>query len=247
MDKQTAKEILRRYRPGMADGQDPEMAEALALAREDGELGQWLEAQRDFNVAMREGLKSIPVPPNLRGKILQAETARTGKILWLNRVFLPLAAAAAVVLAFGTWFYFISPAKNSFPAYRERIVKSAQRGYNMAMNSTNLETIHQFILAKQYPDYALTAPLAKLKGEGCATLEWHGQKVSMICLNAKRGRDLFLFVLDDAQLRKAPTSTAPEFAQIHRLMTASWSENGKLYILAGPGSEADLKKFLQPS
>ncbi len=40
MNRDEAKTILLRYRPGTADADDPEIATALALARQDPELTQ---------------------------------------------------------------------------------------------------------------------------------------------------------------------------------------------------------------
>ncbi len=245
MDKLEAREILRLYRPGTERDEDPQMTAALKLARQDTELGQWLESHGAFYLAMRNKLKEIPVPADLKRNILREDAVRRGRIVELRNAVLPLAAAAAIILlAVGMWSYFTGETTQDFAACRERLVKQSQRGYAMTMTNTNLEAIHSFLLAKHCPDYVLTKPLARLPGEGCTTLEWHDRKVSMVCLKADGNKELFLFVMDGAKLRHTPAAGAAEYSQVHRLMTASWTEGDKIYILAGPGSEAELKQYL---
>jgi hypothetical protein len=135
-------------------------------------------------------------------------------------------------------------AENDFSTCRERIVMRAQRGYGMSMTSTDLDAIHKYILDKQYPDYALPKPLAQLTGEGCATVDWHERKISMVCLKASSGKELFLFVMDRARLDNPPAAAPPQYEQVLHLMTASWTDGDKIYILAAPGDQSDLKQYL---
>ena len=69
MDKERAKFMLSAYRPGHEDQDDPEFAEALALAREDEELRRWLEDQRDFDREMIKRNQEIMI------KLLESEKA----------------------------------------------------------------------------------------------------------------------------------------------------------------------------
>ncbi len=45
--------------------------------------------------------------------------------------------------------------------------------------------------------------------------------------------DLFLFVIDRKSLPDLRASTVPEFASVNKLVTASWIEGEKAYLLAG--------------
>jgi hypothetical protein len=250
VDKKEAMEILRLYRPGTDNDPDPRLAEALQLARQDPELAHWFEAHCGFYTALRSKLKEIPVPADLSQKILRAEAVRRRRIVPWNKILPPLAAAATVVfLATALWFHILRVRSDNFPDARERLAKEPQRGYVMTLISTNLDAIHSYLLAKQCPDYQLTKPLAKLDGLGCADLQWHDRRVSMVCLKDKQGKDgkpadLYLFAMEKANFRNAPLPGEMKFEKIHRLMTASWTQGDKLYILAGPGEEADLKRYL---
>lgn len=70
MDKEQARFILRSYRPDGADVEDQDFAEALALAMEDRELGEWLAHERAFDAAFSDALGSVNLPETLREDIL---------------------------------------------------------------------------------------------------------------------------------------------------------------------------------
>lgn len=70
MDKEQARFILRSFRPDGADVNDKDFAEALALAMENRELGEWLANERAFDAAFANALASVELPENLRQDIL---------------------------------------------------------------------------------------------------------------------------------------------------------------------------------
>jgi len=70
MDKEHAKFILQSYRPDGADAQDPHFKEALTLAAEDRELGEWLAHERAHDSVFTEALNAINIPEGLRTEIL---------------------------------------------------------------------------------------------------------------------------------------------------------------------------------
>jgi hypothetical protein len=253
VDKREAVELLSSYRPGMNGDMDARMIEALRFARQDPELAQWLEGHCLLHASMRSKLREIPVPKDLKERILSsvkagtADAAESQKIVPLRapqwKKLIPLAAAAAIaLLAVGSWLM-VAGARDKFADFREREVKLPQRGYSMTMWSTNLAEIHDFILAKQYPDYTLPKALAKMDATGCATLEWRNRKVSMVCLKNAQKNDVYLFVMDASDLSGAPALGARDFTPVLHLMSASWTEGGKVYILAAPGAEAEMRKY----
>ena len=66
MSSAEAREVLLLYRPGTAEAADPQMAEALELARQDPELGRWFEQHCAFQKAMRAKFRQIEVPVHLK-------------------------------------------------------------------------------------------------------------------------------------------------------------------------------------
>ena len=69
MDKERAKFILQSFRPDGADAGDPNFAEALALATEDRELGEWLSKERARDAAFAAALGELTIPEDLREAI----------------------------------------------------------------------------------------------------------------------------------------------------------------------------------
>jgi len=78
MDKEQARFILRSYRPDGADARDPDFTEALSLAMEDRELGDWLANERAFDTAFSQALFKLPLPDSLRENILAGLAVQRG-------------------------------------------------------------------------------------------------------------------------------------------------------------------------
>lgn len=70
MDKEQARFILRSFRPDGADVNDRDFADALAMATENRELGEWLAQERALDGAFAQALCSVELPANLREDIL---------------------------------------------------------------------------------------------------------------------------------------------------------------------------------
>lgn len=78
MDKEQARFILRSFRPDGADVGDPDFAEALKLAMENRELGEWLASERAFDSEFAGALGAVNLPENLREDIMACLAAERG-------------------------------------------------------------------------------------------------------------------------------------------------------------------------
>jgi hypothetical protein len=245
MDSAEAREILKLYRPDSTDAADPQTAEALSLVDRDPELDHWFREHCEVYTAIRAKLKQIPVPADLKRKIL-VERPSTSRIIPLYNPWVLGLAAAALLMLVGVAAYFLMPDRlNTFAAYRDRMGRAAQRTYNMTMTSTNLDEIRDYLRVNHADaDYALTREMGKLPGQGCAILEWHKAKVSMVCLKGADNKDLFLFVAKRSSVPNVPVSSKPEFSQVYKFMTATWTKGDRVYILASSGDATTLQKYL---
>jgi hypothetical protein len=70
MDKEQAKFILQSFRPDGADATEPSFADALQMAAEDRELGEWLADERAADAAFATALCEVKIPEELRQHIL---------------------------------------------------------------------------------------------------------------------------------------------------------------------------------
>ena len=69
MDKERAKFILSSFRPDGEDALEPAFAEALQLAAQDRELGEWLASERSQDAAFASMLAEVTIPDDLRDAV----------------------------------------------------------------------------------------------------------------------------------------------------------------------------------
>ena len=251
MDSRQAREILTLYRPGSMDAIDPQVAEALEVVRHDSELAAWFDQHCAVCVAIRGKLRQIPVPADLKRRIIveRAQHART--IRFPARVKLLLAAAAVVVLAAVGWFLFAPPKETAFAHFRLHMAGMAQRGYNMDFFAKDQNQIRAQFIARNAPvDYDFAKTLQALPAEGGAITKFEEHPVEMLCLYdgtdaLGRRNDLWVFVTSKSSIPGAPAPGKTEFAPSGGLMTASWTAGDKLYLLVASGDEKALQKYLQ--
>jgi hypothetical protein len=247
MNKHQAREILLRYRPGTRDEQDPEVREALALADQDEELGRWLENHCQFQQAMRAGARDVEVPAGLKEQILSEQRA----FLNLRRLPRRAALAGALVAVAGVILVgvLLLPARvdpeAQFDTFRSRMVRTAQRGYGMDLETRNAAEIRQFLGARNAPqDWQSATALEREPLLGCAVLTWRSQPAAMICYGRGKQPDMWLFVVASKAMPDPPAEGAAVFATVNQLNTLSWSRAGKTYVLAGSMAEEELRRRL---
>jgi len=247
-----AKTILLLYRPGTADAEDPQIAEALALAKQTPELARWLAEQTARQTQLRGQFRHLPVPPGLKEQILAEVVAPDRIIPWSPRRW--LAAAAALVLLGGLAALWSTrhPSDDTLDIFQNRMAGIALRAYGMDLTTNQPEPIRAYLAQNHAPaDYALPAGLPKTGVIGCAIEGWQNSKVSMICFRTGRplapgqASDLWLFVVDRSTVKDAPVSGAPpRIGAVNRLTTATWAQGGRVYLLGVVGDPALLQKFL---
>jgi hypothetical protein len=260
MNDEEAKKTLAMYRPGTADQDDPRFKEALERAKQssphgqgdaDHELGRWFQEHCSSYLSVRKKFLDIPVPEGLKDKILREVTPPARNIIIFRPiVFLKAAAVLALCLGLVALYRHPQSREDEFSTYQSRMVRTALQLYGM-VPGRDLQTINMFLAGHKAPtDYVLPQGVSKAQPVGCAVLEWQGQPVSMLCFRSGqplppgRQSDLWLFVVDGSTVRNGPASPSPAIAKVSKLMTASWTQYGKTYILAAAGDEQFLRIFL---
>jgi hypothetical protein len=254
VNRDEAKIILQLYRPNTADAQDPQIAEALALAKQDPELARWLEEHRARQNVLRQKFRQIAAPAGLKEQIISEQAAFSKKNSRREKMVLVGALTAIVVsLAFlaQSWLPQRGGGDDKFSTYANQMAGVALRGYSMDLMTNNPAQIRAYLAQQHAPsDYVLPAPLQTIAVTGCAVEVWQDKKVSMICFSTGKplppGQqgDLWLFVVDLKSVKAAPASASPQFAKVNQLATAAWTEGGKLYFLGTAGNEPAIRKFL---
>jgi hypothetical protein len=253
MNRQQAKQIISFYRPGTADLHDPAFAEALPFCENDPELKVWFKAHCESYNALRARFKEIPVPEGFKEQIIAERKIRT--TAFQSRWPVICAAVGAVVAVAVLMFVIVSlwqPDRDiGQPAFRDWTVSTALLNYRMDFETNDLSQIRGFLAQKQFdPDFVVPGQLQNhAQPTGCAMLRWHGQRVSMICFRSGKPlgpgetSDLFLFVADSHDILETQTGT-PQLAKVSRATTASWSRDGKTYLLVAAGDEKFIREYL---
>jgi hypothetical protein len=246
MNQEEAKAILQACRPGGRDAGDPLFAEALALAQRDPELQKWLAQEQALDAALQAKLReAMPIPFGLKTRLLAQRKAIRPKAWWLRPAWFVPAAAALVLFAALAAVWVRQANAPQFAALRETLLQnSMMMDGHLGLMAQDMTKIQDWLKEKSAPaDFALPAALHDAMLKGCKVLDWHGQKVTMLCLGAG-GKHMDLFVIDCTRFRDfTPTETA-QFAQAGGMSTAIWRNGQKTYLLAASGEESMLRKLL---
>jgi anti-sigma factor RsiW len=93
------------------------------------------------------------------------------------------------------------------------------------------------------PDFILPPGLADKGISACKVIEWDRHPITMLCFKVS-GQHLDIFVVKAADFPGLKFDQTPAFLAKDDITTATWLHDGKIYLLAGNMSAADLKKFL---
>jgi len=246
---QQARQILLPFRPWAKADHDAKVVEALALCQRDAELAQWFENHCAVQNAIHARFNQMPLPEGLKEQILSEYKARAVVPCWWRQpATLAAAATMAILVALGSlWLTTPRPSSEevNFASYRSRMVRTALRTYGMDLETNDFAQIRTYLAQHQSPaDYVLPQNLEATPSVGCGVLKWQDQPVAMVCFRTGKPlapgakSDLFLFVIDRKALPDLRASNVPEFASVNKLVTASWTEGEKVYLLAGFDEES---------
>ena len=248
VNNQEAKEVLMLYRPGVADESDPEFTEALTVARQDPELGQWFAEHCALQEALRAKFRQIPVPEGFKEQILSERPVN--RMQQVRARFALVAAAVAIALLVGSVLkVYIQPREDkTFTGLFQRMTREVWPYPKMDLETKDLNEIRRYLATKGQGDISLPKSLENKATTGCAALRWQNKPVSMICFNSGRSSDpnepdLFLFVAARSDVPDSPPLGPPEFASTKKLLSATWSSGDKTYILLARGGDNFLKNY----
>ena len=248
MTPDEAKTILSVYRYGSEDGSNPFFAEALKLASEDADLARWFAAERAFDAAIAGKLTSDSVPPGLKDALLAAvEPRNTFEWTWPRAACLA-AAAAGVTLLLALNLFPAREKGDSVENYRAEMVNFVSLDPPLEMETGDMRKVEDQ-LARNDVAAHLDVPggVQKLPVLGCRSLLFRGYKVGLICFRRNGDQLAHLLVVDRAAFAGAKLPAQPDFHQEGEWMTATWTEGGKLYVLAVKGGRKDLETLLAAS
>lgn len=244
MNSEEAKFVLHAYRPGTGDAQDSQFAMALAQVRRDPELAKWLEDQSRFDVEVRAKLCSIPVPSNLRAKILAGRNFLPASTGYGRGVWMALAAALALMaLVMGGLWPERSSGDNS-AQWEHDMVATLGTDYRLDHLSRNIREVEHWLEdhAGEVAD-AVPERLRSFPTYGCRTFRWNDRKVAMVCFDVE-GNTVHLFILDREDGGGEAKESEMHWASRDEWVTARWSDAKAHYLIAGKGDPQKIRNAL---
>lgn len=255
MNNEEAKQVLLLYRPGTTDGEDPETAAALAMAKSDPELWHWFQAHCERQTALRDKLRQMPVLAGLKEQIISEQASKTSAASRRERLVAAL-AVFAIIASLAIVAGFILPHKMTAPGptlanFKVQMTYQALSRYSMDLVTNDSAQIQSYLAKNQAPSgYVLPAGLQKAAVVGCAIRPWQGSKTSMICfqtgapLPPGQQSDLWLFVVDRASVKDSAAVTSTQLVTANGFTTATWTQGHNLYLLGVQGDESTIRKYL---
>jgi hypothetical protein len=240
MNHEEAKLILQAYRPGGADADNPQFQEALALARLDPDLAQWLADELELDDRIGGKIRASLVPPaDLKTRLL-AQRRIVRPVAWWRQPAWQLAAAClAVLLVFGGYWF---RSTRGFSGYRAEMAGFVgHRLDRLDLMSHDLAEVRRWLHEKGgQGELLLPAGLERRSSLGCRLMEWQKHKVSLVCFDLGNDHVAHLLVIDRSALGDAPAES-PVFRQIGDMATVGWSRGDQTYLVASQGgSQLDL-------
>jgi len=247
MTNKDASFLLGSCRPSGADSSDPEFTEALAQAGRDPALKQWIEDQRHFDSAVAARLQSLPVPADLRSRILTGgRVSRPAPWFSARRLW---AIAAMLVLFAGLGFWFSVGSGRAGDQWQDGAL-AALSGLvsgreTFDVESPNVADLQQWLRAHESPVAGeLPASVERLASLGCKTITWHGHPISLICFRGPGGELVHLAMTDRSGLENPPPEARPVYGMRDGWQTASWSQGDMAMMLITKAPESALRSLL---
>ena len=261
MTNKDASFLLGACRPNGADSADPEFSEALAQAGRDPELNAWFQAQRAADTAIAARLQSIPVPADLRSRILTGGRVSRPRPWFSTRDLLAIAAGLMIMAGLGTWYAGTgshrSPSAEWHLAGLPRPVTEWQDTALATLSqlvagktefdakSPNVTDLQQWLRTKGAPvASAMPASLHGMPSLGCKTISWNSYPTSIICFHAPGGELVHLAMTVRAGIADSPPEGWPLYATRDGWQTACWTQGDMTMMLVTKAPESQLRALL---
>ena len=245
MNREEAQFILHAYRPRGEDAHDPQFEGALALVRDDPELARWFAREQALDAAIAGRIHSVPAPPHLTNELLLARMVIRRRTWWRKPAWLAAAASVALLISVASVWWLRRSGETEFASFRGTMIEAyGDMTKHIDVMGLNADELKRWLIEHGGdPGFVLPPGLASKGIIGCKVLEWHGHRVTLLCLKFS-GKHVDVFVVNESDLPRVSVGAAPHFASERGLTTATWRREGKIYFLAGNIPESDLKQLL---
>ena len=248
MTNKDASFLLGAFRPNGTDSTDPEFARALAQASRDPILKGWFEDQRHFDSAFAAHVQSVPVPADLRSRILTggrlSRPVRAGSRFSARRVW-AIAAMVTLFAGLAFWFSVRRPPEQWDDRALAVLSQLVSGRETFDARSPSVTELQKWLRANGSPSAAtLPSSLQRLASLGCKTVWWNGHPISIICFHGPGGELVHLAMVDRSALDNPPPDRHPVYGARDGWRTASWSQGDTAMMLITRAPESQLRSLL---
>ena len=227
MNRDEAKLLLQVYRPNRDEG-EPQFAEALEWLNRDPELAEWFAEEQAFDHVVREGLKAVPVPSNLKTAILTGEKVLNLMPWWRLVGWRRLAICTLVLSVASVFFLFSFQRTQNIVAFSRQMIEfSDYRMANLAVQTHDLKKIRAYFLKCWAPsDFQIPVRLRNAKVLGGTLVGFRDHTASVVCFSLAGIQSMRLFVISGIASEDLPKPGSMLTFEFDDWAAILWTDHG---------------------
>jgi hypothetical protein len=247
MTREEAKEYLSVVRPNGADAADPDLREALELAKKDSELGYWLARQLEFDDILIESFSSIHPPGGLRENILESieKTVRPAQFWRTGWLALTAAVGLAALLLSQRFDLFRGPSEPFRSFYADALAMVRVKPMpKLDLETPSLGNAEAFIKQHDAPRLSeFPQKLQAMATAGCRVFVWRQHPASLTCFRLPSGYLLHVVVISEDALGNSKLPAGPYSDDGWNMMLQN--KNGLIVMWASQAPMEELKQLVE--
>jgi hypothetical protein len=232
---------------------DRAMRAALESARTIPEAAASLTAQQQFDQALAQLVKTIPIPREAEAWFANAALIKGVKRGWKKTAQHPaiLATALAVLVLAGIAVFFFVERLHEFPgsATAKKMLVVAGGAHRLQFEQLNTDAINlgdYFFMKFQLEHFDIPMQFADFRASGARVFEDEdGQRVAQVLLE-ESGMQFFLYPAEKTEPRRSAAPARPVWRYVENDGWAGAVEerDGVCFMIALHGSEEELRSHL---
>lgn len=255
MDNEQAKFLLCACQSSGLDDKQPDVVEALAVARKDPGLDAWLAEERASDSALAKKMRELEPPPELRSRLLIGVRASRKPPLW-RRFRMPLGMAALFMVGLGIATlirppgYMVDESAPTLTAWQKSCVGIfAHPFFSLDYFDESYAPLEDYLVKNGARVVAGTLPFGDgvTSALGCSVLEWREAPVSLACFNSEEGELVHLFAMPARHLESVDALETTHRTQVGSFATATWSQDDLVVMVASQMHQPELDALLDRS
>src|SRR4030095_8196809 len=198
MHREEAQFILHAYRANGEEGCDPQFEEALVLVRNDPELARWFAREQALDAAIAGRIHSVQPPPDLRTQLLLARKVIRLRPWWRKPAWIAAAAMVALLISAAIPLLLRQSGETEFASFRGTMIEAyLDMSKHLDVMRLDADELKRWLTEHGGDSrFALPPSLADKGIIGCKVLEWHGHRVTLLCLKFG-GKHVDVFVINE--------------------------------------------------